>query len=397
MLRPQITTYESQIQTARTYAQKFDSNGDEKIDTSDEYVDLADIALLFKIIPNASIQNASQALIDAVNAYVIPNTNIAKPGVKLYLSSELNENHVHGVSIFFPKGDFKRSFYNCQNLDFACDTTWFPTGISASINYAIPVGWGPFLVDYIENITPSAPDDPNPPDLMRPLDVNFPIYLPLVLRDFASSANQILTVSKNGTGSGMVTSSPAGINCGSTCSAPFNSNTNVILTAFASTGSNFTGWSGSGCTGTGTCTVTVDANKSVTAAFTLSGSPSANFDAWPTSGTSPLFVEFHIVDTSNMTTCTWNYGDGTAIGTSCSPYHDHTYLNPGIYTVTFTASGPGGSNNLTRTNYITVNTVNPTLTVTKTGTGIGTVTSNPAGINSWRLVRTPSLTTQLSR
>jgi len=79
----------------------------------------------------------------------------------------------------------------------------------------------------------------------------------------------VLSVSKTGTGSGTVTSSPAGINCGATCSASFNYNTSVTLTATASTGSTFTGWSGAGCIGTGTCIVTMNAVKSVTATFTL--------------------------------------------------------------------------------------------------------------------------------
>jgi hypothetical protein len=78
-----------------------------------------------------------------------------------------------------------------------------------------------------------------------------------------------LSVSKTGSGSGTVTSNPAGIDCGATCSASFNYNTSVTLTATAITGSTFTGWSGSGCSGTGTCTVTMSAAKSVTANFSL--------------------------------------------------------------------------------------------------------------------------------
>jgi hypothetical protein len=78
-----------------------------------------------------------------------------------------------------------------------------------------------------------------------------------------------ITVGKTGTGSGTVTSSPTGINCGSTCYSPFDNSTVVTLTAVAATGSTFTGWSGSGCSGTGTCVVTVDGGKSVSAAFTL--------------------------------------------------------------------------------------------------------------------------------
>ena len=51
--------------------------------------------------------------------------------------------------------------------------------------------------------------------------------------------------------------------------AAYDYNTSVTLTAAAATGSTFTGWSGAGCSGTGACTVTMDAAKNVTANFTL--------------------------------------------------------------------------------------------------------------------------------
>jgi glucose/arabinose dehydrogenase len=78
-----------------------------------------------------------------------------------------------------------------------------------------------------------------------------------------------LTVSEAGTGSGTVTSSPAGINCPGTCTANYNSGTVVTLTAAAASGSTFTGWSGA-CSGTGTCSVTMSVAKSVTATFSAS-------------------------------------------------------------------------------------------------------------------------------
>jgi subtilisin family serine protease len=76
-----------------------------------------------------------------------------------------------------------------------------------------------------------------------------------------------LTVSTSGSGSGSVTSSPAGIDCGATCSAAFANGTSVTLTASADSGSKFSGWSGGGCSGTGTCQVTLTAATSVTASF----------------------------------------------------------------------------------------------------------------------------------
>lgn len=80
-------------------------------------------------------------------------------------------------------------------------------------------------------------------------------------------APEALTVTKTGTGQGSVTSSPAGIDCGATCAATYDYGTGVTLTALAANGSVFTGWSGAGCTGTGTCTITMNSATAVTANF----------------------------------------------------------------------------------------------------------------------------------
>lgn len=76
----------------------------------------------------------------------------------------------------------------------------------------------------------------------------------------------LLTVTKQGAGT--VTSTTNAILCGATCSASFDYNTLVILSAAPATGSTFAGWS-SPCSGTGSCSVTMAAAKSVAATFTL--------------------------------------------------------------------------------------------------------------------------------
>ena len=78
---------------------------------------------------------------------------------------------------------------------------------------------------------------------------------------------EALDVSKSGSGTGSVTSSPAGIDCGATCSTALDYGTVVGLTATPDADSMFVGWTGD-CTGTGACNVTLDQARSVTATFT---------------------------------------------------------------------------------------------------------------------------------
>jgi len=81
-----------------------------------------------------------------------------------------------------------------------------------------------------------------------------------------SSTTFNLAISIDGPGTGTVTSSPAGINCATDCSESYTESTIVTLTASRATGSSFAGWGGA-CSGTDSCTVTMDAAQSVTATF----------------------------------------------------------------------------------------------------------------------------------
>ena len=107
-----------------------------------------------------------------------------------------------------------------------------------------------------------------------------------------------LTVSTGGSGNGLITSTPGGINCGETCNGNYLSSTIVTLSAMAETGSTFTGWGGS-CSGTGNCVITMGADRSVSATFrsnvsqeiviyddTLGG----NWQNWSWSGTFDLMA-----------------------------------------------------------------------------------------------------------
>jgi len=87
--------------------------------------------------------------------------------------------------------------------------------------------------------------------------------------EFPGCAVNRVTVTRSGTGSGSITSSPAGVNCGATCLFEYAHGTTVVLNAAADSGSAFVGWSGGGCSGTGSCTVTLNADTTVTATFVL--------------------------------------------------------------------------------------------------------------------------------
>jgi hypothetical protein len=83
-----------------------------------------------------------------------------------------------------------------------------------------------------------------------------------------------LTVTKTGDGTGNVSSGDEqGINCGGTCTRTYSSGTVVTLTATPDPDSNFNDtWSGGGCSGSGTCVVTITGNTVVNANFSLNTS-----------------------------------------------------------------------------------------------------------------------------
>ena len=186
----------------------------------------------------------------------------------------------------------------------------------------------------------------------------------------------MLSVSKAGSGGGAVTSGPAGINCGADCSEVYNSGLSVKLTATPDATSTFTGWSGA-CSGTGTCVVTMDAAKSVMATFmritfTLTVSRTGAGSGTVTS--SPAGINCGA-------TCTGTYNGGTVIKLTATAPLGSVFagfsggcVSSGS-TCTLTLSG-------TTTVTATFNSVPTyTLSVSKAGSGGGTVTSSPAGIN----------------
>jgi subtilisin family serine protease len=187
----------------------------------------------------------------------------------------------------------------------------------------------------------------------------------------------VVMAAKNGTGTGTVTSTPDGINCGGDCNQRFPGGSSVTLTATPSAGSVFAGWSGGGCSGTGTCSLST--TVTATATFNL-----------------PAPAPFTVTVNKNGT------GTGTVTSTpagiNCGA--DCTEAYPGGARVTLTAAADAGSvftgwngggcagagtcvvsTNATVTATFGVIPPPITVTVNKNGTGAGTVTSTPAGID----------------
>jgi len=88
-----------------------------------------------------------------------------------------------------------------------------------------------------------------------------------VISNYTLTVNISSEVGSEGSGSGSVTSNPAGINCGSDCSEAYSSGTVVSLTPLPASGSTFAGWSGDSDCFDGI--VTMGTNKSCTATFKL--------------------------------------------------------------------------------------------------------------------------------
>lgn len=120
-----------------------------------------------------------------------------------------------------------------------------------------------------------------------------------------------LFVTKTGSGSGTVTSTPTGINCGVDCSETFAFGTLVTLTANPSGLSDFVGWSGA-CTGTGPCTVTMGGAKNV----------AANFGPASLDGTWEGLADFNV---TGVTVSSFSVS-GTLFGRFCSVSYTVTHL-----------------------------------------------------------------------
>lgn len=183
-------------------------------------------------------------------------------------------------------------------------------------------------------------------------------------------------VSKSGTGSGTVTSSPSGIDCGDDCLEIYKHYTRVALTAIPDANSTFSDWTGSvyGCKEAPTCELYIYEDESVTAIFNikkqtlnvgLNGNGSGTITSLPTGINCRVDCsEIYDINTAVALTAVPAAGSlFTGWSGACTGIETCNVVLDGDKTVSATFSLPKFA-----------------LNVSLSGSGFGTVVSNP-GIN----------------
>jgi List-Bact-rpt repeat protein len=139
------------------------------------------------------------------------------------------------------------SITQCTDLPASHYVTFYPTLWDYDLNLIDNPGW--WLMDQTSGLSPQC-------SYGGELDQN---------QTTLSFGTYNLTVSNNG--SGHITSNDGSMNCNGTCTQPYEAGSQETLSAWPDGAWVFTGWSGAGCSGTGTCTVSLTHDQSVTANY----------------------------------------------------------------------------------------------------------------------------------
>ena len=206
----------------------------------------------------------------------------------------------------------------------------------------------------------------------------------------ALQTRQQLVVTGAGTGTGTVTSSPAGISCaivngtatGTGCAADFPRDSRVTLTAVAATGFDVAAWEGAcaGTAATGACTVVVSGGTSVTARFSTrqlltvgaTGGGSGSITS------TPAGIACTVTNGVTSGSCSARFPEGSAVALSAESGPDTDFVG---WSGACMGAAPC---TVAMTSGRTVNAalaLRPLLTVGGLGSGTGTITSTPAGVS----------------
>jgi hypothetical protein len=209
------------------------------------------------------------------------------------------------------------------------------------------------------------------------LDVNSTVEV-----DFAE-VKHTLKVNKVGGGEGTVTSEPAGISCGSACatqSVEFKGEEIIVLKATPAAHSQFTGWSGGGCSGTAPCLIELSADTEVTATFvkathtveaTVTGAGSVSADSGPIAAC-----------TGSGGTCSGTYDEGGEVVLTATPSAHNQFSGwtgcTSVEGAVCKLTVPSANAKVTAS-FVAIT---HTLTLTNAGTGSGSLTCNGAACAS---------------
>jgi DNA-binding beta-propeller fold protein YncE len=189
-----------------------------------------------------------------------------------------------------------------------------------------------------------------------------------------------LTVAKTGSGGGTVRSQPAGIACGAACAAEFDQGAKVELFAAPDAHSVFRGWSGGGCVGAGSCTLLMSAAAEVQAEFE---EPTQETLSVSVTGAGEGSVTSEPAGLSCPGTCVEDFNEGRLVTLTAVPASGSRFVewlgvgcDEGTQPTCQIAMGHAESI-AARFEPIPVQA----LAVSVTGSGQGTVTSEPSGIS----------------
>ena len=195
-----------------------------------------------------------------------------------------------------------------------------------------------------------------------------------------------VTISVVPSGAGTVKSSPLGLECNTTCSARFDADTNVMLSAIPQPNWSFVQWGGA-CNGGGDCSVnttsTVSAQFRDTRSRALTVTKTGRLATSGSVGSLPAGINCG-------TDCSESFPIGTMVSLSTGQSAGVLFTGwsgggcsgTDPCTVTMTEDRSVGANFEAAPGYSVIEII-------KTGTGTGTVASNPAGINCGSICSAP--------
>ncbi|MDP3237957.1 MAG: fibronectin type III domain-containing protein [Myxococcales bacterium] len=202
----------------------------------------------------------------------------------------------------------------------------------------------------------------------------------------AAATHYTLTVAKSGSGTGLITGT--GITCGVDCNEVVPAGTMRTVSAVPSSNSVLSGWSGCDQDLVADCIISVTSNRTVTATFVATAAPTA-----PRMLTASVLpngeVELNWVDTAtnevDFRIDRSSQGTTGFVEVATLPADTTTTTLPGLMVGTYyfrvRATNGGGASGPSNTAVLTLTAPPVQLSVVKTGTGMGTVTSVPAGIS----------------